>query len=90
LPAKAGCRGSGVLPEAAQMLRLEAAARAGDDEEEFVPFRITMFFAYTIALASISIMFANAISVPRAVVRKFSFHWDGIPFYEGELPSLFR
>jgi hypothetical protein len=25
-----------------------------------------------------------------AVVRKFSFHWDGIPFYEGELPSLFR
>ena len=24
------------------------------------------------------------------VVRKISFHWDGIPFYEGELPSLFR
>jgi len=61
LPAKPGCRGSGVLPEAAQMLRLEAAARAGDDEEEFAPFphsRITMFFAYTIALASISVMFA--------------------------------
>jgi len=25
-----------------------------------------------------------------AVVRKYSFHWDGVPFYEGELPSLFR
>jgi hypothetical protein len=24
---------------------------------------------------------------PRDVVRKFSFHWDGDPFYEGELPS---
>jgi hypothetical protein len=27
---------------------------------------------------------------PYAVVRKISFHWDDSPFYEGELPSLFR
>jgi len=25
-----------------------------------------------------------------AVVQKLSLHWDGVPFYEGELPSLFR
>ena len=24
------------------------------------------------------------------VALLISFHWDGIPFYEGELPSLFR
>jgi hypothetical protein len=39
MPAKPGCQGSGVLPEAAQMLcpdRVDVAVLEGDDGEEFV------------------------------------------------------